>query len=365
MASHPPRRQRYLAISPEHQHSRDRGREDEGRRRSREGSQRRRSRDGGSNKRQRSNSQSKDRGYGERRDRPYDSVYQSFERKRSRSRDYREERRHKRDDSPERHKYRNFRQPPPHPSKTRRDSTSPRRRENESKARRDIEKDTGMPSSSRTQLRDDRSKNPPKESSAFAKPMGLLSNSKFPGTECGNCQDPEHRLHVCVWPVDEYGFVMGCPRCNTTAHMYSKCPVPTGYKYYEDDWYYLIHARNNKPPIWTDIDLRALTRKEGSDFTEFPWTYAFSMKQDGLGFLRGYQTSAWTLRDPAWLAPHDVPVQVHPTKVEAVYLKMKAEVAKAKQEIQQEVERRGLKRELEEDMTSNKRQKQGKGEVEG
>jgi len=418
------RRQGHHGSSLDH-HSGGRGREDGQRRRSREGEKRHRSRDGESNKRLRFGSRPKDQGYRERRDRrdrPSESAYESSERRRSRSPDYREERQYKRNDSRERHKYhgksdyghnerqreryrtrsrhteghkpepgsapkvsgnidvdalikevqeeaakkvrslfkerdRSSRQPSPHPSKTRRDSTPPRRREYESKAGRDIEQGADT----RMRLRDERSKVPPKQS-APAKSVELEPDQAFPGTECGNCEDPDHRLHVCVLPVDEFGFVNGCPRCNTKTHMYNECPVRSGDRYLHDDWYFLIHARNDKPPIRSDVDIRSITRMPGSDFAEFPWTYEFSMKQDSRGFLKGYQSSVGTLCDRAWLNPRKIPSQIHPSNVESIYTTMKDEVARIKKEIRKEAEGRGVKRESEkreseEGLNPNKRQK--------
>ena len=251
---------------------------------------------------------------------------------------------------------RRSRQPSPQ-SKTGRDSTLPRYKEYESKPRRDIEQGADT-----RRRRDERSKVPPKQS-APAKSVELLSNNEFPGTECGNCEDPDHRLHVCVWPVDEFGFVKGCPRCNTKTHMYNECPVRSGDRYIHDDWYFLIHARNNKPPIRSDVDIRSITRAPGSDFAEFPWTYEFSMKQDSRGFLKGYQSSVGTLRDLAWLTPRKVPSQIHPSNVESIYTTMKDEVARIKKEIQKEAEERGVKLESEKceskGLTPNEREKLG------
>jgi hypothetical protein len=240
--------------------------------------------------------------------------------------------------------------------KTGRDSTLSRHKEYESKARQDIEQGADT----RTRLRDERSKVPPKQS-APAKSVEREPDQAFPGTECGNCEDPDHRLHVCVWPVDEFGFVKGCPRCNTKTHMYNECPVRSGDRYVHDDWYFLIHTRNNKPPIRSDVDIRTITRKSGSDDMEFPWTYEFSMKQDSRGFLKGYQSSVGTLRDRAWLTPRKIPSQIHPTNLESAYTTMRVEVARIKQEIQKEAEERGVKLESEKcdskRLTPNERQK--------
>jgi hypothetical protein len=143
--------------------------------------------------------------------------------------------------------------------------------------------------------------------------------------------------------------------------MYNECPVRSGDRYIHDDWYFLIHARNNKPPIRSDVDIRSITRAPGSDFAEFPWTYEFSMKQDSRGFLKGYQSSVRTLRDPAWLIPRKVPSQIHPSNVVSIYATIKDEVARIKKKILKGTEGRGVslsrRNANRKDSIRNKRQK--------
>lgn len=41
---------------------------------------------------------------------------------------------------------------------------------------------------------------------------------------CANCNMRGHILSYCVAPVDEFGFISGCPVCNTKGHLFDDCP---------------------------------------------------------------------------------------------------------------------------------------------
>ena len=60
------------------------------------------------------------------------------------------------------------------------------------------------------------------------------------GVICGNCSEAGHSLADCTYNIDEYGYLNGCPRCNTLSHNYADCPAP---KFAHDDYFYLITKR--------------------------------------------------------------------------------------------------------------------------
>lgn len=50
-----------------------------------------------------------------------------------------------------------------------------------------------------------------------------LPNVWKPKGICGNCIRGDHVLRDCVAPVDEYGFILGCPLCNKNDHLMEAC----------------------------------------------------------------------------------------------------------------------------------------------
>lgn len=45
---------------------------------------------------------------------------------------------------------------------------------------------------------------------------------------CENCDMEGHSLRQCVDPVDKFGFISGCPFCNTKAHLLEHCFMKPG-----------------------------------------------------------------------------------------------------------------------------------------
>ncbi|KAJ8065357.1 hypothetical protein OCU04_006045 [Sclerotinia nivalis] len=129
---------------------------------------------------------------------------------------------------------------------------------------------------------------------------------------CANCYAEDHLLQSCMGPVDKFGFISGCPRCNTTTHLFEHCP-----KQRKDIWTsylrYLVSIRHNRPPIrWTQ-DFREIP-----DFwnqSRRPWTCEFSIKQAsklGVSYVNSGRPEKNLVYDPAWHNPDTIPSQAYP-----------------------------------------------------
>ncbi|ESZ95109.1 hypothetical protein SBOR_4506 [Sclerotinia borealis F-4128] len=132
---------------------------------------------------------------------------------------------------------------------------------------------------------------------------------------CGNCYMKGHLLKTCVAPVDKFGFISGCPLCNTKTHLYEHCFKPGNYKPISRS--FLLVNRFNCPPIRWAQDFRNVdgfwTKPER------PWTCEFSLKQAGK-FMISYDErgrSECGTRDPAWYNPETIPSQAYPEPSES------------------------------------------------
>ncbi|KAG4414713.1 hypothetical protein IFR04_012147 [Cadophora malorum] len=111
----------------------------------------------------------------------------------------------------------------------------------------------------------ERSREPPAEDS---RPTGRRDDSSTPmsispltlthppnqeGLICGNCSEAGHSLADCTYNIDQYGYLNGCPRCNTLSHNYADCAAPI---FAQDDYFYLITKRHGKPPLRCRWDFR-------------------------------------------------------------------------------------------------------------
>ncbi|KAF7897142.1 hypothetical protein EAF00_005370 [Botryotinia globosa] len=105
---------------------------------------------------------------------------------------------------------------------------------------------------------------------------------------CANCNMRGHILSYCVAPVDEFGFISGCPR------------------------------RTNCPPIRWSKDIRNIPQFRLR--TQHPWTYEFSLKQAGK-FKISYDDFGkpkGLYPDPAWKTPDKVLSQAYPRTMDIV-----------------------------------------------
>lgn len=102
--------------------------------------------------------------------------------------------------------------------------------------------------------------------------------------KCGNCKGEGHEVKDCVSKIGPTtGCVMACPRCNSNRHLYERCPSPHApavgtREREEDDLYYLLTCRQNKPQIRAYTDLAALVRWTTPSLAAFPWTPAFALR---------------------------------------------------------------------------------------
>ncbi|KAF7881101.1 uncharacterized protein EAF02_006992 [Botrytis sinoallii] len=134
---------------------------------------------------------------------------------------------------------------------------------------------------------------------------------------CANCNMRGHILSHCVAPVDEFGFISGCPRCNTKKHLYDECsalPKSTG----RGDWAYLILKRMNCPPIRSSKDIRNFLKVKSG--RQHPWTYDFSLKQVGKFEVSydDYGIPKGLYPDPAWETPDKVLSQAYPRTMDTI-----------------------------------------------
>ncbi|KAG4436776.1 hypothetical protein IFR05_007751 [Cadophora sp. M221] len=134
---------------------------------------------------------------------------------------------------------------------------------------------------------------------------------------CGNCSEAGHSLAECTHDIDEYGFLNGCPRCNTRQHNYADCPGP---KHNHDNFHYLISKRHGKPPIRCSWDYRKGYRAKFKGYKNIngaevkrPQTAAFAMERRYNGVVQAWDE---IVLDPSWYGPNGwtnhVEDQVHP-----------------------------------------------------
>ncbi|KAI0378636.1 hypothetical protein F5Y04DRAFT_290812 [Hypomontagnella monticulosa] len=91
--------------------------------------------------------------------------------------------------------------------------------------------------------------NPATTKSTFAEPRGGFHNAHTDVT-CANCHKQGHMLARCPGPVDEDGFITGCPMCNSQEHSYEDCVVACPNSTMMEV-FYLINVRAGLPPIRT------------------------------------------------------------------------------------------------------------------
>ena len=179
----------------------------------------------------------------------------------------------------------------------------------------------------------ERSREPPGEDNrnshdASSTPMSISPpTSAHPpnpeGVICGNCSEAGHSLADCTYNIDEYGYLNGCPRCNTLSHNYADCPAP---KFAHDDYFYLITKRHGKPPLQCRWDFRLGYWKKfkecvyQDDATAMrPQTAAFAKERRHMGVVQMWNE---VVLDPIWYGRTDwttnVGKMVHPLDKELI-----------------------------------------------
>lgn len=78
---------------------------------------------------------------------------------------------------------------------------------------------------------------------------------------CGNCRSNGHELQACAGPVDQYGYIDGCPLCNSVSHTLFEC-LKMGDISRDDLYNTLVFLRHGKPPIRSLVDFRTIKPDE-------------------------------------------------------------------------------------------------------
>jgi hypothetical protein len=121
-----------------------------------------------------------------------------------------------------------------------------------------------------------------------------------------------------------YGFIAGCPACNTKSHLLGQCKTPLGDG---ELFFYLIVLRHKMAPIMSHYNLKLLpnfgVKDPKTGIIRAPWGPKFALQQKAKGFEKQHTWSIYgqpqAVRDPdsveldtSWLR-QGVPVEmIHP-----------------------------------------------------
>ncbi|KAI1458662.1 hypothetical protein F4805DRAFT_474178 [Annulohypoxylon moriforme] len=97
-----------------------------------------------------------------------------------------------------------------------------------------------------------------------------------PPAKCANCGKEGHKLDVCPGPVNEDGFLPGCPIHNTAAHNIDLCGPHSDAVFFQ----YAVAKRAGIPPIRSAIAWPSLIDRPGFVSVSFSLTRAFSRQVD-------------------------------------------------------------------------------------
>ncbi|KAK8051158.1 hypothetical protein PG993_002543 [Apiospora rasikravindrae] len=128
---------------------------------------------------------------------------------------------------------------------------------------------------------------------------------------CGNCSRPGHELRDCIGPLDEQGWLAGCPVCNDTLHLYHDCMTRQSLDELsraEMDQKYLLYYRQNKPPIKCSIDWTVVYNERHPLLIALPWTPTFALKQSQVEALLGEEGKgiSWEDYEYEWIGNPDL-----------------------------------------------------------
>ncbi|KAI1844833.1 hypothetical protein JX266_009061 [Neoarthrinium moseri] len=114
----------------------------------------------------------------------------------------------------------------------------------------------------------------------------------LPDTVCGNCQRAGHTIRDCVGPVDDYGEIDGCPKCNTRgSHIYDNCP----FRETTEDFDLIYRYRQRKPPLKSFMTWQSFLSGQHQPATwpkYIPWSTQFSIEQQQSAF-RAHRKPEW------------------------------------------------------------------------
>jgi hypothetical protein len=128
---------------------------------------------------------------------------------------------------------------------------------------------------------------------------------------CGACHQKGHVLADCTRTVDVYGFLVGCPLCNTTKHNVDQCKRKPKQG---DLFYYMVVKRVGKPPLRSGLDFRFILPKRWAVLTRYPQTCQFAASRRNNRTVQGVEEQ---VDDPNWANPNSVKSQVHPLEAKA------------------------------------------------
>ncbi|KAK8029027.1 hypothetical protein PG991_006083 [Apiospora marii] len=142
------------------------------------------------------------------------------------------------------------------------------------------------------------------------KPQEQAFSSK--DVTCANCQRSGHELRDCIGPVDDQGWLAGCPFHNTTQHLYHECnrrKSLTAERRANEDQDFLLYYRQNKPPIKCTIDWTKIYNERHPLLIALPWTPGFAREQSkkATGFRGQLDTDiSWQLHKYEWIGNPDL-----------------------------------------------------------
>ncbi|KAH9223865.1 hypothetical protein DL95DRAFT_452848 [Leptodontidium sp. 2 PMI_412] len=122
---------------------------------------------------------------------------------------------------------------------------------------------------------------------------------------CDNCGEKGHGIRICTRNIDQYGFLNGCPRCNSRKHNYADCPVDNK----KEEYRYMVRLRMGRPPLRWNKDYREIDLKKWNAETIRPQTAHFAAARKSQGISQGINE---LISDPIWLTPDIVGSQIHP-----------------------------------------------------
>jgi hypothetical protein len=109
---------------------------------------------------------------------------------------------------------------------------------------------------------------------------------------CGNCERVGHAVRDCVGPVDEFGEIDGCPKCNTArSHVYDNCPVRDS----TEDFDLIYRYRQRKPPVKSHMSWTSFLsgRHQPSTWPRYiPWSARFALDQQEMAY-RSHRKPEW------------------------------------------------------------------------
>lgn len=132
---------------------------------------------------------------------------------------------------------------------------------------------------------------------------------------CGACYQKGHVLADCTRKVDVYGFLAGCPLCNTTKHNIDQCNRPTqgkkrGKKPTQGDlFHFMVVKRVGKPPLRSRLDFRFIHPRRWAVLARYPQTCQFAASRQMKEIVQGVGEE---VDDPSWANPSSVKSQIHP-----------------------------------------------------